>query len=110
MKTTGFGGGDAEGVLEFGVQDVEETVGETPEEEKDCDEGDGEDGLFDGEGGGTGEASVGDALTVLLVHGVNIGWAALVEDLNGVWLLFLAEGEHVDGSPFVFVSVFQVCR
>ena len=105
METTGFGGGDAEGVLKFGGQDVEETVSETPEEEEDCDEGDGEDGLFDCEGGGAGEASVGDTLSVLLVDGVDIGWTALVEHLDEVWLFFLIEGEHVDGCRYVIVGM-----
>ncbi|KFY31454.1 hypothetical protein V493_01094 [Pseudogymnoascus sp. VKM F-4281 (FW-2241)] len=35
----GFGGGDGELLLEMAVEDVEEAVGEAPEEEEDCDWG-----------------------------------------------------------------------
>ena len=68
METSCFGGGDIEGVLEFGVEDVEKAVGETPKEEEDGHEDDREDRLSDGQGGGAGEASVGNALAVLLLH------------------------------------------
>lgn len=54
--------------MEFGVEDVEETVSETPEEEEDGDEGDGDDGLFDGKGRGSGQSFVGDTLAVHLFH------------------------------------------
>ena len=58
MKAARFGSRDVERVLEFGVEHVEETVGEAPEEKEHGDEGDGEDRLLDCEGGGTGEALV----------------------------------------------------
>lgn len=47
LETTSLGGCDVESSLELGVQDIEETVGETPHEEEDGDQGDREDGLSD---------------------------------------------------------------
>ena len=78
LETTSFGRGNVEGRLKLGVQDVEETVGEAPEKEEDGDEDDGEDGLPYCEGRGTGQASIGDALAMRLVHGLEVGWSALV--------------------------------
>lgn len=43
LQTTGFRGSNVEGGLELGVQNIEETVGETPEEEEDSDQGNGVD-------------------------------------------------------------------
>ena len=58
LEAAGAGGGDVEGCLEFGVEDVQEAVGEAPEEEQDGHEGDGVEGLLDGEGRGAGDAFV----------------------------------------------------
>lgn len=49
LKTSGFEFGDAEDGLEVLVQDIEQTVGEAPEEEERGDEEDGEDELAAGE-------------------------------------------------------------
>jgi len=38
LKTTSFGGRDVQCGLKFGVQDIEETIGETPQEEEDGDQ------------------------------------------------------------------------
>ena len=97
LEAAGFGGGDIEGVLEFGVEDVEEAVGETPEEEEDGDEDDGKDRLADGKGRGAGEAFIGDAFAVLLLHGFGVGGPALLEDFSHYWLFFGSEPHGCGG-------------
>ena len=95
LQTTSLGRGDVEGVLELGVEDVEEAVGKAPEEEEDGDEGDGEDGLFDGQGGGTCDASVGDAPLAGFGKSFDSGRSALVEDVFDLW--FFVTSEHRGG-------------
>lgn len=54
------------------VQDIEKTVGETPEKEEDGDERDGDDGLPGGDLRGSGDDLVADTLpTGLQVEGLD---------------------------------------
>lgn len=69
LETRGHTLGDVERNLEAGVEDVEESISKTPEEEEDRDQGDGEDRLSGGELGSTSDLSVGDALAPDLVCG-----------------------------------------
>ena len=96
LQPPGFGRGDVERVLEFGVQHVQEPVGEAPEEEEHGHERDGHDGLPHCQRGGAGEAFVGDGFAVLLGDGVGVGGAALVEDF-GYGGLFGGEETHFGG-------------
>lgn len=67
------------------------TYSKTPEEEEDGDQGDGQDGLLDGQGRRAGQALVGDVLAVLLRRRLGRAGPALVEDLGDIWFLSLAE-------------------
>jgi hypothetical protein len=72
LKTTGFGRSDVQGCLKLGVQDVEETVRKAPEEEQKRHLRDRDDGLLDCKGRCTSETLVGDTLSVLLVHRIDV--------------------------------------
>ena len=76
------------------VQDIEETVGETPEKEEDGDECDGHDGLSGGDLSGAGDGLVTDTLrTGLEIEGFDGGWSSLTSDfLQGGFDLF---AEHL---------------
>ena len=95
LQTSSLGGCNVQGILEFGVEDIEETVCETPQEEEHGDESDWEDGLLDGQGGGPSETSVRHALSVHLVNGIDIRRPALVHDLFDLRLFLLSP--HVGG-------------
>jgi hypothetical protein len=77
LKAARLGGGDVERSLEFGVENIEKTVGETPQEEENGDEGDGKDGLLDGKSRSAGKALVDHALALLVGHGVRVGRCSL---------------------------------
>lgn len=81
MKTACLCRGDVERCLELCVEHVEEPVRETPEEEEEGDQSDGEDGLSDCESRGTGEAFVHHAFALLVRNGISVGRLALS---NGV--------------------------
>jgi hypothetical protein len=73
--------GDAQDFLKVLVQDIEQTVGETPEEEEDGDEGDGDDGLSGGDLRGAGDGLVTDTLPAgLKIEGFGRGWSSLTSD------------------------------
>lgn len=90
--TAGLRGRDVEGGLELGVQDIEKPVGETPKKEEDGDEGDGKDGLPDGQGRGSCKSAVGDGSSVDV--DLSIGGFALLMDLLRSGLLAFAK--HID--------------
>lgn len=85
LQTTCLSSSDVQCSLELGVQHIEETVGETPQEEEKGDETDRVDRLPDCEGGGTGETLVCDTLAVLIAHCLDGGWSTLVEDIVHFW-------------------------
>lgn len=58
--TTSFGRGDVKSSLKLGVQDIEKTIGEAPEKEENCHQGDWQNGLLDSESRGPRQAPVGD--------------------------------------------------
>lgn len=74
------------------VQNIEETVGETPKEEEDGDEGDGDDGLSGGDLRGASDGPVTDTLPPSLkVKGFGGGWSSLATDFVNGWFDLLAE-------------------
>ena len=60
LETGGAGLANVEDVLEVLIEGVEKAVTESPEEEQGGDEGNGPNGLADGQFGGPGEAGIGD--------------------------------------------------
>lgn len=77
------------------IQDVEETVCETPEKEEDCDECDRDNRLSSGDLRGTGDGLVTDALpTFSVFESINNGWPSLRMDIFQSGLGLLAE--HVE--------------
>ena len=65
------------------VQDIEKTVGKSPEEEEDGDQAHGDDGLASGDLGSTSDQLVIDTFSVLfaLVDSFNGRWTTLVVDI-----------------------------
>ena len=77
MQTARFGGGNIEGGLELGIQDIEEAICEAPEEEEDGDQSNGKDGLSDSKSRSACQTLVGHALALLVGHCIGIGGCSL---------------------------------
>jgi len=73
LKTTSFGGCDVQCGLKFCVQDIEETVGETPQEEEDGDQTHRKERLSDCQCRGTGQSFVGNVFPLLVCHCIGGG-------------------------------------
>lgn len=92
--------GDTQHFLKVLVQDIEETICETPKEEEDGDERDGDDGLSGGDLRSTGDGLVTDALpSSLVVEGFDRGRPSLGVDILESRLRLLAEHlELIEGG------------
>ena len=75
------------------VQDIEKTVGETPQEEEDGDQTHGDDGLTRGDLGGASDLFVVDTFPVLfaLSDGLNGRGSTLIVDVRDGGFCFLPE-------------------
>ncbi|KAI5083198.1 hypothetical protein GOP47_0002941 [Adiantum capillus-veneris] len=71
-----------EGLLEVLVEDIKQTVGKAPHEEEDGDEGDGKQGLAEGEIGCGG--GVADAVVVVMMGNSKSGVHWLVGRRGGI--------------------------
>lgn len=87
--TTSFGSRDVERRLEFGVQNIKETVCETPQEEENCHKCDGQNGLLYSQCRRASETRVGNGFLMCIDFGV--GRSTLVQDLRWSGLFTLAE-------------------
>lgn len=66
LETRRLSASDVKSDLEARVEDIEKTVGESPHEEEDSDQGDGNDGLADRESGSSSDDTVVDRLAANL--------------------------------------------
>lgn len=97
LETRRLSLGDVQCDLEARVEDIEKTVGETPEEEEECDHGDGNDRLTCSQLRSTGDDAVVNALAAdILVDDLNCGGTTslLLVDLLQSGLLGAVESEN----------------
>lgn len=91
LQTTGFGGRDVEGVLKLGIENIQETICETPQKEEHRHQCYRDNGLLHSQSGGARETGVGDTLAVLLVYCVDIGRPTLCHDVRNLGFFLLAK-------------------
>ena len=99
LKTRRLSLGDVQCNLEARVEDIEKTVGETPEEEEECNHGDRNDRLLSGQLRSTGDDAVVNALAAdILVDDLDCGGTTslLLMDLLKSRLLGATESENHD--------------
>jgi hypothetical protein len=97
LETRRLSAGDVQSNLEAGVEDIEKTIGETPEEKEECDQGDGDDRLTSGQLGSTSDDAVVNALAAnILIDNFDSRGAAslLLVDLVQCRLLGATESEN----------------
>jgi len=97
LKTGRLSLSDVQSNLEAGVEDIEKTIGETPEEEEECDHGNGNDGLPGSQLRSTSDDAVVNALaTDILVDDLNSRGTAglLLVDLVQSRLLGAVKSEN----------------